>query len=256
MIHPSAIVHPGARLGEGVRVGPFATIGEHVEIGAGTTIGAHAVVTGRTRMGRDNRIFPFACVGEAPQDKKYAGEPTVLEMGDRNHVREYCTLHTGTVQDRGITRIGSDNLFMAYVHVAHDCVVGDHVIFANCTQLAGHVHVGDWVILAGFTGVHQFCRIGAHAMTAINTVLVHDLPPYVMAQGDTAKPHGLNTEGLKRRGFSPEAIAGLKRAYKTLYREGRTLEDAKAALAAQLQACPEVALMLDFLGTSTRGIVR
>lgn len=256
MIHPSAIVHPGARLGEGVQVGPFATIGEHVEIGAGTTIGAHAVVTGRTRMGRENRIFPFACVGEAPQDKKYAGEPTVLEMGDRNHVREYCTLHTGTIQDRGITRIGSDNLFMAYVHVAHDCVVGDHVIFANCTQLAGHVHVGDWVILAGFTGVHQFCRIGAHAMTAINSVLVHDLPPYVMAQGDTAEPHGLNTEGLKRRGFTAEAIAGLKRAYKTLYREGRTLEEAKVALAAQVPSCPEVKLLLDFLGASTRGIVR
>jgi UDP-N-acetylglucosamine acyltransferase len=256
MIHPSAIVHPGARLGEGVQVGPFATIGEHVEIGAGTTIGAHAVVTGHTRIGRDNRIFPFACVGEAPQDKKFAGEPTVLEMGDRNHVREYCTLHTGTVQDRGVTRIGSDNLFMAYVHVAHDCVVGDHVIFANCTQLAGHVHVDDWVILAGFTGVHQFCRIGAHAMTAINTVLVHDLPPYVMAQGDTARPHGLNTEGLKRRGFPPEAIAGLTRAYKSLYREGNTLEEARLALAGQREACPEVGLLLDFLGISTRGIVR
>ena len=256
MIHPTAIVHPGARLGEGVQVGPYAIVGEHAEIGAGTIIGAHALVTGRTRMGRDNRIFPFACVGEAPQDKKYAGEPTTLEMGDRNHVREYCTLHTGTVQDRGVTRIGSDNLFMAYVHVAHDCVVGDHVIFANCTQLAGHVHVGDWVILAGFTGVHQFCRIGAHAMTAINTVLVHDLPPYVMAQGDTARPHGLNTEGLRRRGFGAEAIAGLKRAYKTLYREGLTLEEAKAALAAQVHACPEVQPLLDFLGMATRGIVR
>ncbi len=256
MIHATAIVHPGARLGEGVSIGPYAIVGEHAEIGSGTTIGAHAMVTGHTRLGRDNRIFPFACLGEAPQDKKYAGEPTLLEIGDRNHVREYCTLHTGTVQDRGVTRIGSDNLLMAYVHVAHDCVVGDHVIFANCTQLAGHVHVGDWVILGGFTGVHQFCRVGAHAMTAINTVLVHDLPPYVMAQGDTAKPHGLNTEGLRRRGFSAAAIAGLKRAYRTLYREGLTLDAARASLAEHVHSCPEVALILDFLGASTRGIVR
>lgn len=256
MIHATAIVHPGARLGDGVSIGPYAMVGEHAEIGSGTTIGAHAMVTGHTRLGRDNRIFPFACLGEAPQDKKYAGEPTLLEIGDRNHVREYCTLHTGTVQDRGVTRIGSDNLLMAYVHVAHDCVVGDHVIFANCTQLAGHVHVGDWVILGGFTGVHQFCRVGAHAMTAINTVLVHDLPPYVMAQGDTAKPHGLNTEGLRRRGFSAAAIAGLKRAYRTLYREGLTLDAARASLAEHVHSCPEVALILDFLGASTRGIVR
>lgn len=256
MIHPTAIVHPHARLGEGVEIGPYAMVGEHVEIGPGTTVGAHAVITGHTRLGRDNRIFPFACVGEAPQDKKYAGEPTTLEIGDRNQVREYCTLHTGTVQDRGITRVGNDNLLMAYVHVAHDCVVGDHVIFANCTQLAGHVHVGDWVILGGFTGVHQFCRIGSHAMTAINTVLVHDLPPYVMAQGDTAKPHGLNTEGLRRRGFSAAAIAGLKRAYKTLYREGLTLEEAKASLAEHVRSCPEASLIVEFLGASTRGIVR
>lgn len=256
MIHPTAIVHPGARLAEGVEIGPHAVIGEHVEIGAGTSIGAHAVVTGHTRIGRDNRIFQFVSIGDAPQDKKYAGEPTRLEIGDRNTIREFCTINVGTTQDAGVTRVGSDNWIMAYVHIAHDCVVGDRVIFANCTQLAGHVHVGDWVILGGFTGVHQFCRIGAHSMTAIATVLVHDLPPYVMAQGDTAKAHGINSEGLKRRGFTAEALSGIRRAYKTLYRSGHTLEEAKAALEAQVAECPEVALITAFLGQSTRGIVR
>ena len=256
MIHPSAIVHPGARIGDGVEIGPFAIIGEHVEIGAGTSIGAHCVVEGHTRIGAGNRIFPFASLGQVPQDKKYAGEPTRLEIGDRNTIREYCTFNLGTVQDAGVTRVGDDNWFMAYVHVAHDCVVGDRTIFANCTQLAGHVHVEDWVILGGFTGVHQFCHIGAHSMTAIGSVVVHDLPPYVMAQGDTAKAHGINTEGLKRRGFTPEAIAGIRRAYKTLYREKLTLEQARAALASQVEGCPEVAPMLEFLAASTRGIVR
>ena len=256
MIHPNAIVHPGARIGDGVEIGPFAIIGEHVEIGAGTSIGAHCVVEGHTRIGAGNRIFPFASLGQVPQDKKYAGEPTRLEIGDRNTIREYCTFNLGTVQDAGVTRVGDDNWFMAYVHVAHDCVVGDRTIFANCTQLAGHVHVEDWVILGGFTGVHQFCHIGAHSMTAIGSVVVHDLPPYVMAQGDTAKAHGINTEGLKRRGFSAEAIAGIRRAYKTLYREKLTLEQARAALAAQVEDCPEVAPMVGFLAASTRGIVR
>ena len=177
MIHPSALVHPGARLGDGVDIGPFAIIGEHVEIGAGTSVGAQCVIDGHTSIGADNRIFPFASLGQVPQDKKYAGEPTRLEVGDRNTIREYCTFNLGTVQDAGVTRVGDDNWFMAYVHVAHDCVVGNRTIFANCTQLAGHVHVGDWVILGGFTGVHQFCRIGAHSMTAIGSVVVHDLPP-------------------------------------------------------------------------------
>ena len=256
MIHPSALVHPGARIGEGVDIGPFAIVGEHVEIGAGTSIGAHCVIEGHTRIGVGNRIFPFASLGQVPQDKKYAGEPTRLEIGNRNTIREYCTFNLGTVQDAGVTRVGDDNWFMAYVHIAHDCAVGSRTIFANCTQLAGHVLVGDWVILGGFTGVHQFCRIGAHSMTAIGSVVVHDLPPYVMAQGDTAKAHGLYPEGLKRRGFTPEAIAGIRRAYKTLYREKLTLEQARAALASQVAGCPEVAPMLEFLAASTRGIVR
>jgi UDP-N-acetylglucosamine acyltransferase len=256
MIHPSAVVHAGARIGEGVDIGPFAIIGEHVEIGAGTSIGAHCVIDGHTRIGAGNRVFPFASLGQVPQDKKYAGEPTRLEIGDRNTIREYCTFNLGTVQDAGVTRVGDDNGFMAYVHVAHDCIVGSRTIFANCTQLACHVHVGDWVILGGFTGVHQFCRIGPHSMTAIGSVVVHDLPPYVMAQGDTAKAHGINTEGLKRRGFTTEAIAGIRRAYKTLYREKLTLEHARAALAAQVEECPEVAPMVAFLAASTRGIVR
>lgn len=256
MIHPSAIVHPSARLAAGVTVGPYAVIGEHVRIGEGTSIGAHAVVTGHTTIGRDNRIFQHTSIGDEPQDKKYAGEPTRLEIGDRNTIREFCTLNCGTVQDAGVTRVGNDNWIMAYVHIAHDCVVGDNVILANCTQLAGHVHIGDWVILAGFTGAHQFCRIGSHAMTAIATVLVHDLPPYVMAQGDTASAHGINSEGLKRRGFSAEAIAGIRRAYKTLYRSGLTLEDARTALSEQVAECPEVGVMVEFLARTTRGIVR
>ena len=256
MIHPAAIVDAGARIAEGVDIGPYAVIGAHVEIGAGTTVGAHAVVTGHTRIGRDNRIFQFTSIGDAPQDKKYAGEPTRTDIGDRNTIREFCTVNAGTVQDAGVTRIGNDNWIMAYVHVAHDCSVGDNVIFANCTQLAGHVHIDDWVILGGFTGVHQFCRIGAHSMTAISTVLVHDLPPYVMAQGDTAEAHGINAEGLKRRGFSTDAIVGIRRAYKTLYRAGLTLEEAKTALAGQVAQCAEVRPLIDFLALSTRGIVR
>jgi UDP-N-acetylglucosamine acyltransferase len=256
MIHQSAIVHPSARLDSTVSVGPYAVIGEHVEVGEGTSIGAHAVVTGHTRIGRDNRIFQFTSIGDEPQDKKYAGEPTRLEIGDRNTIREFCTLNCGTVQDAGVTRIGSDNWIMAYVHVAHDCIVGNNVILANCTQLAGHVQIGDWVILAGFTGAHQFCRIGAHSMTAIATVLVHDLPPYVMAQGDTASAHGINSEGLKRRGFSAEAIAGIRRAYKTLYRSGLKLEEARSALAEQVAECPEVGVMVEFLAQTSRGIVR
>jgi UDP-N-acetylglucosamine acyltransferase len=256
MIHPTALVDPGAHLDPGVEVGPYCVIGAHVQIGAGTIIGAHCVLDGWTVIGRENRIGPYASIGGPPQDKKYRGEPTRLEIGDRNTIREFCTINTGTVQDQGITRLGDDNWLMSYVHIAHDCNVGSHTIFANCTQLAGHVHVGDWVIFGGFTGVHQFCRVGAHSMTAINTVLVHDLPPYVMAQGDTASAHGINAEGLKRRGFSADAIAGIKRAYKTIYRSGMTLEEARLAVAEQARTCPEVAILAEFLGSGTRGIVR
>lgn len=256
MIHPSALVHPHARLGENVSIGAYSMVGEHVEIGDDTWIGPYVVVEGHTRIGRNNRIFQFSSLGAVPQDKKYANEPTRLEIGDGNTIREFCTLNCGTAQDAGVTRLGHDNWIMAYVHLAHDCQIGDHTIFANNAQLAGHVHVGDHAILGGFTGVHQFVRIGAHSFTAIATVLVHDLPPYVMAAGNTAKPYGINTEGLRRRGFSAAALAAIKRAYKTLYKSGLTLDQARAQLAEQAQTCAEVGLLSDFLQGSTRGIVR
>jgi len=256
MIHPSAIVHPGARLGDNVSIGAYSVIGEHVEIGNDTRIGPHVVVEGHTRIGKDNRVFQFASLGAVPQDKKYAGEPTRLEIGDGNTIREFCSLNCGTAQDAGVTRLGDDNWIMAYVHVAHDCQIGSHAIFANNTQLAGHVHVGDYAILGGFTGVHQFVHIGAHSFTAIATVLVHDLPPYVMAAGDTARPHGINSEGLRRRGYSAAALAEIKRAYKTLYKSSLTLEQAKMRLAEHASTCAEIRLLSDFLQASTRGIVR
>jgi UDP-N-acetylglucosamine acyltransferase len=256
MIHPSAIVHPAAKLAAGVSVGPYSVIGEHVEIGEGTTIGAHVVIEGRTRIGTRNRIFAFSALGGEPQDKKYAGEPTALEIGDGNTIREFCTFNCGTAQDAGVTRIGNDNWMMAYVHVAHDCQVGSHTIFANGASIAGHVHVGDYAILGGLTGVHQFVMIGAHSMTAGATLLLQDLPPYVMAAGNSAKPFGINAEGLKRRGFSEEQIAEIKRAYKTLYRSGLGLEEAKAAIAEQAENAPELRILADFLERSRRGIVR
>ena len=257
MIHTTALVHPRAHLGANVSIGPYAVIGEHVELGDGTQVGAHAVITGHTRIGRDNQIFQFVSLGEVPQDKKYAGEPTRLEIGDRNTIREFCTFNSGTIQDEGVTRIGSDNWIMAYVHIAHDCQVGNHTIFANNASLAGHVHLADHVVLGGFTGVHQFCKVGAHVITAVNAVVYKDIPPYVLAAGsDGAKPNGINSEGLKRRGFSPAAIAAVKQAYKTLYRNSLTLEEAKIALLDQARAHAEVQPILDFLATSTRGIIR
>ncbi len=256
MIHPSAIVHPRARLGANVSIGAYSMVGEHVQIGDDTRIGPHVVIEGHTRIGKGNRIFQFSSLGAVPQDKKYADEPTRLEIGDGNTIREFCTLNCGTAQDAGVTRLGNDNWVMAYVHLAHDCQIGDHTIFANNAQLAGHVHVGDYAILGGFTGVHQFVRIGAHSFTAIATVLVHDLPPYVMAAGDTAKPYGINTEGLRRRGFSAAALAAIKRAYKTLYKSSLTLDQAKAQLAEQARSCAEISLLADFLQGATRGIVR
>lgn len=255
-IHATAIVDPRARLGAGVRVGAFTVIDADVEIGEGTSIGHHCVITGKTRIGRDNRIFHFVSLGEANQDKKYAGEPTRLEIGDRNTIREYCCFHRGTVQDRGVTTIGDDNWLMAYVHVAHDCVVGDKTTIANCTQLAGHVHVGDWATLGGFTGVHQFVKIGAHVMCGVSSVVLMDLPPYVTAGGNPLAAVGINAEGLKRRDFSTEQIANIKRAYKTLYRSGLTLADARAQISADAQAHPELTPLADFLAASTRGIVR
>ena len=256
MIHPTAIVHPGARLAPEVSVGPYAIIGEHVEIGQGTAIGPHVVIEGHTRIGAQNRIFAFSSLGGPPQDKKYRDEPTSLEIGDRNTVREYCTFNCGTAQDAGVTRIGNDNWIMAYVHIAHDCQVGSQVIFANAATLAGHVHVGDYAILGGYTAAHQFVSIGAHSITGGGTILLQDLPPYVMASGNPAKPFGINSEGLKRRGFGAEKIAAIKTAYKALYRSGLALEEARARIAAQVAACPELQVLVDFLAGAKRGILR
>ena len=256
LIHSTAIVDPGAKLANRVEVGAYSVIGAHVEIGEDTRIGPHVVINGHTRIGKNNRIFQFTSLGEQPQDKKYAGEPTRLEIGDGNTIREFCTLNVGTAQDVGVTRLGNDNWLMAYVHLAHDCQVGNHTIFANNAQLAGHVQVGDYAILGGFTVVHQFCHIGAHSITAMGTILLQDLPTYVTASGNTAKPYGINSEGLKRRGFSTEAVTRIKRAYKTLYKSGLTLEQAKQALTDQSAEAPELLPLLEFLNTSTRGIVR
>ncbi|MGH8622714.1 MAG: acyl-ACP--UDP-N-acetylglucosamine O-acyltransferase, partial [Burkholderiales bacterium] len=235
---------------------PYAVVGPDVEIGAGCSLRAHAVVTGHTRLGRRNHIFPFTSIGEAPQDKKYRGEPTRLEIGDDNTIREFCTFNCGTAQDAGVTRVGDDNWFMAYVHLAHDCQVGSHTVFANGATLGGHVHVGDYTILGGFTAVHQFCRIGSHSITGGGTIVRHDVPPYMTISGNPAKAYGLNAEGLRRRGFAADTITRLSRAYKTLYRSAMTLEEAKEALARQAVECPELRVTLDFLSSSTRGIVR
>ncbi|MBI3903436.1 MAG: acyl-ACP--UDP-N-acetylglucosamine O-acyltransferase [Nitrosomonadales bacterium] len=256
MRHPTAIIHSRAQLADDVDVGAYSIIGEHVEIGAGTVIGPHVVIDGHTRIGAHNHIFQFCSIGEIPQDKKYAGEPTRLEIGDHNTIRESCTINIGTAQDAGVTRIGNNNWIMAYVHVAHDCQVGNHIIFANSTQLAGHVRVDDHAILGGFTGVHQFCQVGAHVMTGVGTVVLQDIPPYVMAAGNPIAPHGINSEGLKRRGFSGNAIMAIKRAYKTLYKSGLSLEEAKDAILAQADAHPELHALADFLSRSERGIVR
>jgi len=256
MIHPTAIVDPRARLADGVRIGAYSVVGPDVEIGAGTTIAEHVVVEGPTRIGKNNRFFPFSSIGAAPQDKKYSGEPTRLEIGDGNTVREFCTFNRGTSQDAGATSLGNGNWIMAYVHLAHDCQVGSHTIFANNAQLAGHVHVGDHAILGGFTVVHQFVHIGAHAITAMGSILLQDLPPYVTAAGNTARPFGINSEGLKRRGYSPEAIARIKAAYKTLYKSGLSLADAKAELSALASQAPELLPLVTFLQRSGRGIIR
>jgi UDP-N-acetylglucosamine acyltransferase len=255
-VHATAVVHPGARLGTGVSVGAYSVIDEHVEIGDDTVIGPHVVVTGHTRIGRGNRIYQFSSIGEAPQDKKYAGEPTRLEIGDRNTIREFCTFNRGTVQDAGVTRLGNDNWIMAYVHLAHDCQIGDNTIFANNAQLAGHVKVGDWAILGGFTVVHQFVRIGAHSLTAMGTILLQDLPPYVTASGNPAEPHGINSEGLKRRGFGTDAISAIRAAYKTLYKAGLKLDEARSVLIEEARAVAEVGPLADFVAESGRGIVR
>jgi UDP-N-acetylglucosamine acyltransferase len=255
-IHPTAIVHPGAKLGRGVEIGPYTIVGEHVEIGDQTVVGPHVVIGGHTRIGAGNHIFQFCSIGEVPQDKKYSGEPTRLEIGDRNTIREFCTFNCGTAQDAGVTRLGNDNWIMAYVHLAHDCQVGSQTIFANNTQLAGHVQVGDWAILGGFTVVHQFVRIGAHSFTAMGTILLQDLPPFVTAAGNPAEPRSINAEGIKRRGFSPAEVTAVKRAFKTLYKSGMKLEEARAAIAADVVAAPQLSLLSAFLDVPGRGIIR
>ena len=259
-IHTTAIVDPAAELDSSVTVGPYSIIGPHVKIAAGTSVGAHVVIEGHTTIGRDNRIFQFSSLGAIPQDKKYAGEPCELVIGDRNTIREFCTFNIGSPGDAGVTRLGSDNWIMAYVHLAHDCQVGDNTIFANGATLGGHVHIGDWVFLGGLSGVHQFVRIGAHAMTGFQTRLAQDLPPYVTVVGNPAAVAGINQEGLHRRGFSPERISVIKQMHKLLYRQGLTLAAAQEEIAAltdtQAASAGDVQLMLDFLAQSDRGIVR
>jgi len=255
-IHPTALVAPEAELGEGVEVGAYAVIGPGVQVGANTRIGPHAMIEGPTRIGADNQVFQFASVGSAPQDKKYKGELTRLEIGDRNVIRECVTLNRGTTKDTGVTTIGSDNLFMAYAHVAHDCRVGNHCVLANNATLGGHVHLGDWVIMGGLSGIHQFCKVGAHAFIANNAAVTRDVPPYVMAVGQPAAAHSVNSEGLKRRGFTPDQIRNIRSAFRLLYRSGLKLADAAAQLEALAQEQPELRLIAEFLPQSTRSIVR
>ena len=255
-IHPTAIVDPRARLAGDVRIGAYTTIGGDVEIGEGTTVAEHVVIRGHTRIGRDNRIFQFNSIGEIPQDKKYAGEPTKLVIGDGNTIREFCTLNLGTAQDRGVTSIGNRNWIMAYVHVAHDCDVADDAVLANGVTLAGHVSVGHFAILGGFTAVHQFCRVGAHVMLGGGSIVLADVPPYVMANGNSAVPRGINAEGLKRRGFSADAISAIRRGYKTLYKSGLLLDDARKAIATDAETHAELKPLSDFLSEPGRGIIR
>ena len=256
MIHPQAIIDPKADIAPGVSIGAFSIIGPDVVIDEGTWIGPHVVINGPTKIGKNNKIYQFSSIGEAPQDKKYAGEPTRLEIGDGNIIRESVTISRGTMQDSGVTRVGDENLIMAYAHIAHDCQVGNFTVFANSTSLAGHVHVADYVIFGGFTLVHQFCKIGAYCFTAMGSAISKDVPPYLRVAGHMAKPYGLNSEGLKRRGFTPDSIAELRSAYKILYRSSLTLEQATQRLSEKADASKEVKYFLDFIKTSARGIIR
>ena len=259
-IHPTAVVDARAQIADSVEIGAYTVVGPNVSIGAGTCIGPHVVIEGHTRIGSDNEVFQFASIGASPQDKKYKGEPTRLEIGDRNTIREFVTINLGTTQDAGVTRLGDDNWIMAYVHVAHDCQLGSNLILANNATLAGHVHLEDWVFLGGFTTVHQFCRIGAHAMTAFTAAVSQDVPPFVTAAGNRAVPSGINSEGLRRRGFSSEQIAAIKRGYRLVYRAGLPLEEAKAALLEEEGKSPDAAAYLrqlrEFIAASSRGIIR
>jgi UDP-N-acetylglucosamine acyltransferase len=255
-IHPTAVIDKRAKIAADVVVGPYTVIDGEVEVGEGTTIGAHNVITGRTRIGRGNRIFHFCSIGEANQDKKYKGEPTAVEIGDGNTIREYVSINRGTAQDAGVTRVGADNWIMAYCHIAHDCQVGDHTVFANGTTLAGHIHVGDHAVLGGHSAYHQFVKVGAHAMVGGGSIVLQDVAPYVTVGGTPVATHGINSEGLKRRGFDPDTIAALKRAYRTLFKSGLTLAEARAQLERQAAEVPAVGLIVSFLDTSTRGLLR
>ncbi len=255
-IHATALVDPKAELAADVAVGAYSIIGSNVKVGVGTVIGPHVVLTGRTRLGARNHLFQFTSIGDIPQDRKYAGEPTTTTIGDDNVFREFTTVNAGTVQDRGDTLIGNGNLFLAYTHVAHDCVVGNWTVFSNNAQLAGHVHIGDWVVMGAYSGVHQFCRVGAHSMIAAGAIVLQDVPPFVTASGYPATPRGINTEGLRRRGFTAVEILAVRRAYKTLYREGRDVDDARAALVTASESVPALAALVDFLAVPGRGIIR
>lgn len=255
-IHPTALVDAGARLGEDVEIGPYAIIGPEVEIGARSQIGPYTRIVGPTVIGEDNHIYSHCSIGEAPQDKKYGGQATRLVIGDRNTIREFCTFNRGTVEDLGVTTLGNDNWVMAYVHIAHDCTVGNNTVFANNATLAGHVHIGDWAILGGFVGIHQFVKVGAHAFIGISSVITQDIPPYVLVAGQPPATHGINSEGLKRRGFSPEDILVLKGAYKTLYRSGLGLDEAKSQLAHEGKTQPVLRPLIEFLASASRGILR
>lgn len=256
MIHEQAIIEPGAQIGKNVKIGPWTYVAKDVVIGDDCEISSHVVINGPTKMGKGNKIFQFASIGEECQDLKYKGEPTELIIGDNNVFRESCTIHRGTIQDESVTRIGSNNLFMAYTHVAHDCVVGNHCIMANNASIAGHVHVGDHAILGGMSGVHQFCHVGAHSFVAANALVLKDVPAYVMASGQPAGPFGLNAEGLKRRGFDKSAIMAIRRAYKSVYRKGLTIEEAMAEIAEMEKETPEISLFADSIKASNRGIIR
>ena len=257
MIHPTAIIEPGAKVFSNVEIGAYSVIGKNVSIGSGTRVGSHSLITGKTSIGKNNNIFHHVSLGEEPQDKKYAGEDTTLEIGDSNVIREFCSFNTGTVQDKAKTVVGDRNWIMAYVHIAHDCVVGDDSILANCTQLAGHVEIGDFAMLGGFSGIHQFCRIGAHALTGVGSVVLSDVPPYVTCSGDAAKPHGINAEGLKRRGFSKDAIKRIRDAYKVLYRASLSLNEARLEITRMANESSELNVLSEFLSsTSGRSIIR
>ena len=256
MIHASAIISDKAKIADDVEIGPYAVIGDGVEIASGTRIDSHVVINGPTTIGNDNHIYQFASIGDDPQDKKYAGEPTRLIIGDRNTLREFCTVSRGTTQDAGETILGNDNWIMAYVHIAHDCRVGSNTIMANNCTLAGHVHVGDWVIMGGFTGAHQFCKIGAHAFLGMYSGINQDVPAYTMVSGNPGKPRGINSEGLKRRGFDAEQIRNIKNAYRIVFRQSKKLEQAIEEIAALTDDQPELELLLESLQASERGLIR